>query len=140
MVSRGNKGTTHKLSEIDLFVLTGSILCLDRCRHDSILESARFRHLDIVLEKALFLSIFRMIPIEMVWIQFPFSERCSSRELSKSRSSRDYSLAYQSRGRDSVSAPCSHCTHTLNKAVIRKNASRTSYFRAVFLTGGAVCI
>ena len=69
MDPRGNKGTTHKLSEIDLLVLTGSILCQDRCRHDSILESARFGHLDIVSEKALFLSIFHVIPIEMVWIQ-----------------------------------------------------------------------
>ena len=41
------------------------------CRiHDSILELARFGHFDIVSEKALFLSIFYVIPIEMVWIQF----------------------------------------------------------------------
>ena len=62
---RGNKGTKYKLSEIDLFVLTGSILCQDRHRHDFILESARFGNLDIVWEKALFLSIFHVIPIEM---------------------------------------------------------------------------
>ena len=65
MDPRENKGTTHKLSEKTLFVLTGSILCQDRRRHDSILESARFRYLDIVSGKALFLSIFRVIPIEM---------------------------------------------------------------------------
>ena len=66
MDPRGNKGATHKLSEIDLFVLTGSILSQDRCKHDSILESARFRQLDIldiVWEKALFLSTFCVIPI-----------------------------------------------------------------------------
>ena len=62
---RGNKGTKYKLSEIDLFVLTGSILCQDRRRHDSIVASARFGHLNIVLEKVLFLSIFHVIPIEM---------------------------------------------------------------------------
>ena len=51
---------------------TGPSLCFkavpvlgDCCIHDSILESARFGHLDIVLEKALFLSIFCVIPIEM---------------------------------------------------------------------------
>ena len=69
MDPRGNKGATHKLSGKTLFVLTGSILCQDRCRHNSILESSRFGHLNIVLEKALFLSIFHVIPIEMVWIQ-----------------------------------------------------------------------
>ena len=51
---RGNKGTTHKLSKKTLFVLTGNILCPDRCRHNSILESARFGNLDIVSEKATF--------------------------------------------------------------------------------------
>ena len=54
MDPRGNKGTTHKLSEKTLFVLTGSILCQDRHRHNSILESARFGNLDIVSEKATF--------------------------------------------------------------------------------------
>ena len=70
MDPRGNKGTKYKLSEIDLFVQTGSILCQDRRRHDSILESARFGHLNIASEKVPFLSIFHVIPIEMVWIQF----------------------------------------------------------------------
>ena len=65
MDPRGNKGTTHKLSEKTLFVLTGSLLCQDRHRYDSILESSRFGHLDIVSEKVLFLSIFHVIPIEM---------------------------------------------------------------------------
>ena len=50
-------------------MLTGSILCQDKRRNDSILESARFGHLDIVSEKVLFLSIFHVIPIEMVRIQ-----------------------------------------------------------------------
>ena len=62
---RGNKGTTRKPSKIEKFVLTGSILGQNRRRHDSILESARFGHLDIVSEKELFLSIFCVIPIEM---------------------------------------------------------------------------
>ena len=48
MDPRGDKGTIHKLSEKTLFVLTGSILCQDRRRNDSILGSARFGNLDIV--------------------------------------------------------------------------------------------
>ena len=68
MDPKGNKGTTHKLSGKTLFVLTGSILCQDRRRHNSILESARFCNLNIMSWKQLFLSIFRVIPIEMsVW-------------------------------------------------------------------------
>ena len=54
MDPKGNKGTTHKLSGKTLFVLTGSILCQDRQRHDSVLESARFGNLDIESEKVTF--------------------------------------------------------------------------------------
>ena len=41
MDPRGNKGTKYKQSEIDLFVLTGSIQGQDWSRHDSKLESSR---------------------------------------------------------------------------------------------------